>query len=365
MNNLFPHIIPNRLMGNSLLRILFLFLILCSLFPLYCKAQGTGDLLERAYRDYHMGSWDSSLVRLDRYLHSGQKIESEYKWEAYRLMTLNNFYLDSLKQTKKNLRRMIRLNPYYVPSIPKDPSDFVLYYKNHKIQGKAIGFKAGSNFSLAQVLLFHPANGSIDTSINSLQYESQAGFHLGLIGELRASTKIWYTQEIQINSRSVSLADPAFPGTLSNYKETQRFLEIPMSFRFEFGQSQLIPYFRMGICPSYMASSKVKLSTNINSPVTFNFLSSRNRFQLDPMVGLGINLRTTGGVYALETRYRQGLFNVVLPDKRFSSQYAIFNFLFSDNDFLMSSIELSLSFTRSHFGLKEKKYEIFKKRNTK
>jgi hypothetical protein len=311
--------------------------------------------MEVAKANYDAGRFDESLRILKSILedHGGTVLPSDplwinrgERWEVYRLLTLNYFYMKQMEEAEYHLRQMILLDPDYRPKEGYESSDFIHFYTQHKVYPFGLGIRAGASLGIVDTLVSHSVNGNPTDFESSRKYPPAPGFGVNLLLDIYLGWRVWFTVEPAMAARRVTYQDRSFALSLTDYKETLYYAELPVSFKWEFLRFGNSPYIRLGITPGYLFGSRAIISNSSEENIfEGSLLVQRNRWSFSPIGAIGANLEAGSGKISIETRFLAGMRNVVRRDTRWDNEFLIFNYFHLDDDFLLHSVELSVAYT--------------------
>ena len=297
-----------------------------------------------AKKYYDDGNWEQSIETITHWLRE-KKVSREERWQIRYLLSLNYFFLDRQVEADGCIRNMINLNPGFKPQSGIEPSDYILFYNSFNFIPIGLGLRSAYTIGFVNVLGDHPLNGDPPDFDSNPEYQVTSNSQYGLVLELPIYKGLWFSPEIVYNSVALGYDDRSFSGHKLSYHEKMNYVEVPLSFKYSFLPGIISPYFRLGVTTGYMVNAKMRLSLDENKEGVFESTEKRYRWEINPMAGVGINIRVGQGVFSIEARYRQAVKNKVKPEMRFSDPDQIYNFFHLDDDFMVSTGELSLGYT--------------------
>ena len=214
-----------------------------------------------------------------------------------------------------------------------------------------LGLRGGLNINQAEVLRSYSVG-------NQAQPTKDYTFHLSwnaaFLIDLNLFRNAYLTAELQLTGKQFGVTEKPLPSTTVTYRERLSYLEVPLSFKYEFGNRLFAPYLRVGgIAGRLLSARKTDLLSNVSSEMTnidleatpIDISSQRVPFEWNAFVGAGLGIKTGFDRVFVEVRYRRGLYNMVRTGSRFDIPELQHNLYQIDDDFMLHGMEVSIGYT--------------------
>jgi Outer membrane protein beta-barrel domain len=206
----------------------------------------------------------------------------------------------------------------------------------------------------------------------ALGYQVGTNFNVYLSRRFEIGLEIWY-RNLNFQFKNDNLL-----GFVElNYTENQTLLEVPLLFKFNFGdnynfgkdrrylKNRLNPYVFLGGSVSNLLSAKSTAnrrdqtggeSTPLSIEDTdIDMADLRRRLNYNAVGGLGIEYKRGRNILALEVRYNYNLQNIVKPENRYNNNELIFKYGYVDNDMLLNNLSFNIAYLHPLYKIREKK----------
>jgi len=337
-----------------------LYFMLLAFFPVVTYSQEAGscaEKLQNAQSLFDRGQVEQVPAMLSECLNNG--FNREESLAAYKLIIQVYLFDDKLEMADSSMLAFLKKNPEYQVS-PTDHSSFVHLYNTFKVKPIIqISIHLGTNLPFITFINDVSASGEPGKS----NYSSKA---LNLFASLE--TKFELNKKIEINMEagysqlSFTNTEDFLTYSKTNYTETQRRVEIPLSATYNFKSfNKFTPYGRLGFGPEFTLGSSalaVSMGTDLNNPFTItgpaiDRKNSRIVMDLFIQAGGGIRYKTRGGFFLAELRSNFGIFNQTIRGELFNELAARYNY--EDDDFHLNSLNFTVGYT--HIFYKPSKIE--------
>jgi hypothetical protein len=330
------------------------------------------NCLTRAQQAYTEGHLQEVKSILNECL--GGLGRKEEKLQALYYITLANLYLNEKEAAKESLIQLLRTDPEY--TFESAPIEFKNFHAEFRVKPYLImGLRAGGNFSRVRPLkTFSVDNASQGNGAYKMELGYQVGtnFNVYLNRRFEIGLEIWYRNlNFQFNN------DNLLGFVNLTYTENQALLEIPLLFKFNFGdnynfgkdrrylKNRLNPYIFLGGSVSNLLSAKSTAnrrdqtsgeSTPLSIEATdIDMADLRRRLNYNAVGGLGIEYKRGRNIFALEVRYNYNLQNIVKPENRYDNNELIFKYGYVDNDMLLNNLSVNIAYLHPLYKIREKK----------
>lgn len=315
--------------------------------------------LKEAHELYDIGRIHEVPALLDSCLQNG--FSKAEKIQAYRLMILSYLFQDEDEKAEENLLSLLRLDPDYKVNEAIDPAEFVNLYNTYRtLPVVSIGLLGGVNqsrVSLKQEISTDNQNSS------QPKYSPGYGYQFGLIADILLKKNYQLTTAILFSGKKYEMDNERMFGYTSlNIVESQNWLEIPVTLKYNFGKRKFKTFVQAGLSGNIFLSSNAILTRvsiaddNDASGPSVDVSDLRKRFNCSAVMGLGARYKIGYGYVILDIRYNLGLANVVNVENRYSNSELIYYYGHIDGDYKLNNINVSVGYLKSLY--KPKKIKV-------
>jgi hypothetical protein len=332
---------------------------ICALFNTGLSGQGDcSTTLQEAQKYYDLGMIDEIPKMLAGCMEDG--FSRGDKIEAYKLIILSYLFDDKQFEAEKTMVEFLKKFPEY-EIMPNDPIEFVYLFESYRTAAVySFGITAGFNLTDPRIMEPYSAFNVPGTVFSN---NMKAGYNFGIGASRYINKHILLSLECYFTSNKYSFSDALSvplnginPGVTSlTYTEKLNKIEIPITASYEIVFRKLHYYLRAGISAAkvtrvsgeptlrYSESNSVALRTLSGESQDMN--SYRRNMLYSGIIGVGIGYNVPRGVLMFDVRYKLGLNNLVVSNKRYNNQNLINRFYYIDDDFTLNT----LSFTASYY----------------
>jgi hypothetical protein len=149
-----------------------------------------------------------------------------------------------------------------------------------------------------------------------------------------------------------------FNYTTLNLVESQTWMHLPVTVKYNFGKKKFVPFVSAGISGDLFLNSSGNLTrTNGNdvdaSGPSVKMGNLRNKFNYSGVFGVGARYKIGYGYALLDVRYNLGLKNIVNINKRYSNTELIYYYGYIDSEFKLQNIMVSVGYLKSLYKPKK------------
>ncbi|MCY4419004.1 MAG: outer membrane beta-barrel protein [Cytophagales bacterium] len=351
----------NILQGLSRLRNPALWILLTSLLfmralPTYGQRVNCSQLLAQAEDQYDTGNLFPIPSLLSPCFET-QAFSKEESVAAKKLITLVHIFTDSIAASQKAMEELLREDPEHQLQYFVDPEEiFYLYRKFRTRPIYRIGFRAIGNTNFVNTRSVYGVENNLNSRETArpgvlggggIEIEKEIGLYFEIMGGA------------QFSVRSYRLTNNLYDYSSYSLSESQYWVEVPLVFRWLllYGQ-EWVPYVYLGGLEGYLVSSTLSGIREGGAVVNLgntNLVTEglRRKWNHSLMTGVGIKRRSPSRktFWVMELSYIQGLINLADVQNRYTvSQDIPFRLGYVDNDFSISSIQISLSYIVSIYS---------------
>jgi hypothetical protein len=337
--------------------ITFLLSALILVFQNTVAQQNCQAKLKQAEDLFEEGILEEIPSFLEECIESG--FTKEEKIRAYKLLIQTNLYEDNSQVAEQYLLELLKEEPEYELDTTLENSEFTnLYNKYRTIPVISIGIMGGLNRARPRITQLYTFDNI--TTANPEFYPSGMGIDLGVVINRYLTKKmglnlgLWYVQSMYLYS------DTLFDYAFVNMDETQSRLEIPITINYDLRHGLLIPYLSAGISFSYLMNARSlterKYTDQSHADVTgpdITITSQRKPLNLYGVAGAGTRYKLNKGHLIFDVRYNIGLFNQVIPEKRYDNPELLYKYYYQDSDFTLNDLFFSVGYTYSFYSSKK------------
>jgi len=357
MNNSSPQTSRVSIAG---LYLLILFVI--QFYSLSAQDEECAFTLREAEQLYNQGLIENIPQMLQSCIEKG--FSREDRLSAYKLIILCSLYNDDLELAHDQMLAFLKKYPEYELT-PTDPEEFRFLFEEYKTRPIFdYGIFVGTNW--AHGITVEPYS-PLDQHGDRLRYRpDNVGLQVGALlnfyitNNIQVSLEPMYTQKlIRLDHADEIVNDLIRPERF----ERQSFVDLPLTFTYDFNLGRFRPYARAGGQFSYLFEAKTSSVTGFldssgnlileNSGPDEDMLNYynkeyRNKFNYSILFGGGIKLKINKGYFYLDTRYNIGL-SLLNTGNRFDLHEQIFKYLCTDSDFRLNNFMITFGFVRSFY----------------
>lgn len=330
-----------------------LLILICGATATYAQT-ACALTLRTARTTYDEGRLQEIPALLDACIKSG--FTRQESVEAYKLLVLSYIYLEEPARANDAMLSLLETDPYFEVNASADAAEFIaLYHTFRTWPVYRVGAKAGVNATMPNVTSYVDAVEGAKVS-----YTPVANFMSGLVFEIPVAEKLTLNPELYFQVRSFDYdSDLTLPGNLENLsegKEVQTGVALPVSLQYSVARTRLNPYVSLGLSADYLLKARVTMSrlrVNANSiqERTFDVTDSRKRVNLNAIASAGIKTRLGSGFVVAEMRLSYGLSPVNETRSAFTiDDYLLFDNGYADNTISLNTLSLSVGYIYNVFN---------------
>ena len=268
-------------------------------------------------------------------------------WQGYKILALSYLALNDQKDARIAAENMLEQNPLYVPSLLKDPKDFIdLVNSIVVIPRFSLGLAVAAGINNTYVDVTQQYNASNFTK----NYTSNIGTQFGFVIGYNISNELSVGADLNGSFKNYSINYSTNDFNITD-NEHLSFLEVPVYATYSYGKGKLRPFVRLGAYEDFLLSASSDFSATYQPDKTsysdkgVNSNDRRNNTDFGLLGGIGLNWKFDPAWQAfIEFRYTYGLTNVVNDANRYSDQNLIFNYFYLDDDLKISNGLFTLGF---------------------
>lgn len=313
--------------------------------------QGQADCsvkLKQCEKYYNDGNIDIIPSILDSCMKFG--FSKKEKIQALKLKILIALYQDNFPEADENMLKLLTIEPEYEINKAIEEPEFVDLFENFQTSPVySFGFIGGANRAQMQSTekygVYNTNNGYSD------QYLPAYSYHFGIKGNMYLTSKMELNSELIFGQQKFSKKESFFGFSQVLYKETQTFISLPISVRYDLTKTKIKPFLRVGVCPNLLLNSTSTLirsyTDNSHADIKgteIDLSPYRNKFDISVFGGIGVKYKIKRGNISIDIRYHQFLMNPVKDSERYANSENIFKYYYLDDNFLLSRVELSLAY---------------------
>jgi len=298
-------------------------------------------------------------------------LEKNKKEELFSLLVNANLYLNENEEAVEWMEKLLKNNPEY--RIKSDDSnEFKEIYKKMRTSPIFIaGVKLGGNLTSITLL----KSFSLDNIPNKdASYNLKANFQVGANFGIPIIKNIDLMAEINLALRSYSYQNTILNYAQTSLDETQTVINIPVYAKIFLGKKYnyykpFKPFIIAGASANLLLTSSASVSRNdkrINATTlasdnvsvtgpTISTTAIRNPLQISILAGIGLEYKRGRGNFIFDLKYEYGIFNTVIPEKRYTSTELLYKYGHLDNDFILSAFSFTVGYLYPLYNPKPKK----------
>jgi hypothetical protein len=286
------------------------------------------------------------------------------KLSALRLLILTYLFQDEHDLAEQTLLVLLKEDPDYRINEALDPAEFIYLYNSYRtLPVISIGVIGGVNQTRVSLKQEYSTD-----NINSSEVSYKPGINIqfGLTADFLIYKNLQANFSVLFSGRKYEMTS----GRMFNYtnlhvKETQSWLEAPLTLKYIFGNMRMkkfLPFIQAGISGNVFLSSRGEFSRisiendNDASGPSVKLNDLRKKFNSSAILGGGARYKIGYGYVVLDIRYHLGLGNVVNVENRYSNSELIYYYGYIDNDFKLNNVSISFGYLKSFY--KPKKIKV-------
>ena len=316
--------------------------------------------LKEAQKQYDKGVIEKVPSMLEACLKSG--FNKEEKLQALKLLTLTYLFEDKQLFAEETMMKILRIDPEYEVNPAVDPVEFINLHNSFRTEAiYTFGISGGLNFSSVVKIEDFGVNNVGGDSLGSY-FQNGSGF------QLSASFSRHIMQGLSVNIELMYMARKLKFHDLYLYEfasveviESQSWLALPLSLSYSFLRTKkLQPYVQFGYVPSVLLSAKSSVTRTYED----NSLPSVTGAEVDVLqlrdspnsvsMGIGAKYKVNKGHFSLNVQYLRGLQNQTDASNRYTNPQLIYKYFYTDGDFYVDNIAISLGYSYSLYNPKLK-----------
>lgn len=265
-------------------------------------------------------------------------------WQGYKILALSYLALNDAKDACTAAENMLEQNPLYVPSLLKDPKDFIDLVNSITVIPKfslGLAVAAGINNTYVDVTQIYNASNF------TKNYSSKIGTQFGFVFGYNISRELAVGIDLNGSFKNYAINYSTNDFNITD-NEHLSFLEVPVYATYFFGKGRLRPFIRLGAYEDFLLSSTSDFSATYQPDKTSysdNTIGNdrRNNSDFGLLGAIGVNWKFDPAWQAFfEFRYAYGLTNIVNDANRYTDQNLIFNYFYLDDDLKISNALFSI-----------------------
>ena len=277
------------------------------------------------------------------------------KEKAYRLLTLAFLFTEQKKKAEDTFVKLIRMAPDFVVDKENDPMLLQRLYEQYRTS-PVVSFMLtiGPNRTSVNRMAAHGTTESEGSYVANTQFQVGIGSHLYLGKQLSLQLQVLST-DYSFNYKNTLLGYSDL-----QYQEQQRWVSLPLSIAYHFGQRKAVPYIFVGGQYQRLLSSEANVSRqqDIGRDIEDNNLDvseQRHTQQIGLRGGIGLHYRLKRFGLMVQASYTQGLFNQAKVDRRYSNSRLLYGYGYVDDDFKLQHLAFEVGLTYSIYNPKKLK----------
>jgi hypothetical protein len=339
-----------------------LILFVIQLHPVRAQDEECAFTLREAEQLYNQGLIENIPQMLQSCIEKG--FSKEDRLSAYKLIILCSLYNDDQALAHDQMLAFLKKYPEYELT-PTDPDEFRFLFEEYNTRPIFdYGIFVGANY--AHGITVEPY-APLDQHGDRLRYRPDnlglqvgAVFNFYITKNLQVAVEPMYTQKLFRLDHAEDIVDRYIK---PERFEKQSYVDIPLTFTFDFDLGRFRPYLRAGGQFSYLFDAKASLITKfVNSSgnlitensgpdidmLNYNGEKYRKTYNYSTVVGGGVKLKITKGYFYLDTRYNIGL-NLQNTGNRLQQYEQTFKYMYIDSDFRLNNFMATFGFVRSFY----------------
>ena len=332
---------------------------------LLCAQQGSvlcSQLLTQAEDKYESGD----LLPIPNMLSSclaNERFSREENVRAYKLVTLVHIFTDSVTLSENAMVRLLKEDPEHQFNEVTDPKE--IFYLHRKFRTKPIyriSLDLIGNMNFVNNLETYGVENNL---VNSERAQAGIFGGVGLGVERQLNRLFELTMAGRFSARSYSIVNELYAYSSYDLTETQYWVELPVTLRFFLapGDNEWKPYVYVGWMEGYLLSSTLTGTRQGGAVVNLgnqNLASAglRRRFNHSALGGIGLKIRRPSrkSFFVVNASYTYGINNLANEQNRYGAAQDIpFRLGYVDNNFSLSSVQLSVGYVMSVYNPKKLK----------
>ncbi len=316
----------------------FLFLLMTTpVFKIYAQ-ENCGGAIVNAKALYDQGKLREAIDGLTPCLTNS--LDRTNLWKGYEILALCYLTLNDPVDARKAGENLMELNPQFLPSLIKDPKDFVDLINSITVIPKfSLGIAGGAGINNTYVDVTQQYN----VSNFSKNYKSQIGEQFGVIWGYNISRNFELGVDLYSSSKNYGISYQTNNFNVTD-NEHLSYVEVPLYVTYSYGKGRLRPFIKLGGYEDFLLSATSDFSAKYNPDNTsysdnnVNSSDRRNKTSTGLMGGIGFSYKFNPGAHLfVEFRYNYGISNIVNDGNRYADQNLIFNYFYLDDDMKISN----------------------------
>ncbi|MCB8964664.1 MAG: outer membrane beta-barrel protein [Bacteroidales bacterium] len=313
------------------------------------------EVLKEAERKFDEGKLDEIPQMLQSCLQDG--FTKEEKVRAYKLLIQTYLFSERLQQADEVMMRFLNEFPSYSIAV-NDPKEFVNLYRTYRTNPIfKVELSAGVTFCKPSVVEQYGV-GDINTIESTYKPKMGYGVALNYINSLYRDFDYSIGVSLTVQNFDYSNTPTSYSSVTGSFSST--YIGLPLAVRYNYNLRGITIFAKAGVEPVYLAKSTVEL-TRLDKIIgrqepfsgTEDLLSSSNRFDVRPFVGLGASFKLWDGWFNVAGGYKLSTMVQANNDKRYSNQTLFSKYYFVLDDLRLNQYYISVSYIRPIYNPKK------------
>ncbi len=292
---------------------------------------------------------------------SGSGLNSAEQIEVHKLLTLCAIFEDNSEAADKYMLELLRSEPEYEPDYNLDPTEYIELYESFKTNPIfSLGLEVGANLSFVGVQRAYGVN---NVEEDPGKYSSGGpGLQIGILFNLPISERFSANLELVAATRGYRYTNEILGFATQEMTEQQLWLDVPLTFRYSFGEGRVKPYALLGGSVGLLVNSNATISRSYadgsQSEVAgpdVDVKTQRRAANYWGIAGLGFTYKVPKGFLFFDARFGYNLQTMANPTERYTNDELLYQYYLVDDDFQQHYLSFQIGYAKSFFNPRKRK----------
>ena len=316
-------------------------------FRAYSQTQESYDeILVRANKYYEEGNFSDAITEATSCNMKGASTSN--RWKAQRLLAMTYLADGQAKMARAAAEEMLELNPTYVPSKLKDPTELVKLLNSIKVIPK---FSLGMGVSIGSNTTFTEVDKSYVVADYLKTYTGKNAYQVGLTFGYSFNPKISVDLCLNASQKSYNI-QYGFSDWNVAVSEKLTYMDVPLQLKYTFRPYHRFRFFFQGgayagyllVCKNSLSSSNEIQHANYELK-NLNSASRRNLINYGLVGGIGLTYKTGQGHVFLQANYFRSFSNITKENTRYDNNELLFTYYYLDDNIKLHNMAVSIGYS--------------------
>ncbi|HEY9004550.1 porin family protein [Ohtaekwangia sp.] len=321
----------------------------------FAQLASCAQTLRLARSTYEQGRLHEIPTLLEKCLASG--FSQQEKVEAYKLLCLSYIYLEEPEKADEAMLNLLRTDHYFEINRTTDPAEFIALYNTFRTKPiYRIGGRIGVNATSPNVVAAVKANDGKSKYASKIGIQVHLTSEVPLTDHLSLNPELGFVQRKFEYTNKVEFTDTTFTTAAV---ETQNWLTLPVSLRYQFTSLSFKPYVAVGVEGDYLLASsltgsRTRKGYQFIEEKSFDMKLNREKFNVSAIISAGAQFKLGGGFIITEVRFLYGITKVNSVKAGYGIDSSLpFEYGYADSIYKLNSLSVTAGYVHNIFNPKK------------